>query len=57
MEDFFMANEYEGKKCKTGECYQCAYYGVDANYNGFCKADHDKYVDRYKKACDKFKAK
>ncbi|MCQ2455329.1 MAG: hypothetical protein MJ090_04240 [Clostridia bacterium] len=44
--------KYVGK-----ECYQCAYYGIDDNYDGFCKKDSNKYVDRNKKACEQYETK
>lgn len=36
------------------QCYQCAYYGVDADYNGYCKKNNDRYTDRYQTACSGF---
>ncbi|MCQ2441075.1 MAG: hypothetical protein MJ076_04155 [Clostridia bacterium] len=39
------------------ECYSCAYYGVDANYDGYCKRFNDKYVDRYNKACESYESR
>lgn len=36
------------------QCYQCAYYGVDADYNGYCKKNNNRYTDRYQTACSGF---
>lgn len=44
-------------KYMKSQCYECAYYGVDNSSNGFCKYDHNKYVDRYKNACEHFESK
>ena len=32
-----------GKVCGSG----CPYYGVDENYNGYCKKDHNSYRERF----------
>ncbi len=32
-----------GKKCTSS----CPYYGVDENYNGYCKKDHNSYRERF----------
>ena len=34
-----------GKTCGSS----CPYYGVDSNYNGYCKKDHNSYRDRGQK--------
>ena len=31
------------KQCDSN----CPYYGVDANYNGYCKKDNNSYRERY----------
>ena len=34
-----------GRTCTSS----CPYYGVDENYNGYCKKDHNSYRERYSK--------
>ncbi len=36
------------------KCYNCRYYGVDYNYDGYCKFNNNKYADRYDDACKNF---
>lgn len=60
-ESYLVGGEYYCYNCMKKlpkhvgkECYQCAYYGVDYNYNGYCKKDSNKYVDRNKEACKNY---
>ncbi len=67
---FFGGTEYNGKqycdKCFSAipkpknygkTCFNCAYYGVNDNYDGYCKFDHNKYVDMSNQACKNFQNK
>lgn len=36
---------FMGRTCTSS----CPYYGVDENYNGYCKKDHNAYRERYAK--------